>query len=347
MSADSPELASGLPKTAHDALYSMYATGLADKIKVIEKNLDPLVPNDKPYVIRLDGVAFSTFTKGIVKPFDVRLTEAMVNTTVDLVQRFNPVLGYTQSDEISLVFPATPVSDSVIPEEDEDKVDETEGGEGGSNKRRHKASSKLKKSHNVQPQQHMYNGRLQKLASVPASYAAARLNYHLSRANWDDLKEPVRERMLGGAAFFDGRVVSIPDTETAMECIFWRSNFDGFRNCISTIGNAYFSPKEMHKKGMKEQLQMLATKNVSPFRDFAPRHLYGTWVKRAQFTLHGFVNPKTGKPVGPVLRTRVVIGSFNWADYTPEQRVSFTFAKLWPDDGPPKDAIPEKPSANS
>lgn len=56
-----------------------------------------------PVMLRLDGKAFHTFTKGLQRPFDKRLTDLMVDTTKFLVESTNAVVGYTQSDEISLI----------------------------------------------------------------------------------------------------------------------------------------------------------------------------------------------------------------------------------------------------
>jgi tRNA(His) 5'-end guanylyltransferase len=58
-------------------------------------------------LIRLDGSSFHTFLIGIQKPFDDRITQAMIQTTKDLLFKFKPTTAYTFSDEISLVFPPT------------------------------------------------------------------------------------------------------------------------------------------------------------------------------------------------------------------------------------------------
>ena len=55
-----------------------------------------------PIVARLDGRSFHTFTKGLERPFDNRLSSAMIETTRYLVDQTNADLGYTQSDEITL-----------------------------------------------------------------------------------------------------------------------------------------------------------------------------------------------------------------------------------------------------
>ena len=57
-----------------------------------------------PVIARLDGHAFHTFTKGLKRPYDVRLSMAMIDTTIHLVDRYQADWGYTQSDEITLVF---------------------------------------------------------------------------------------------------------------------------------------------------------------------------------------------------------------------------------------------------
>ena len=57
-----------------------------------------------PVIIRLDGKAFHTFTKGFEKPFDKTMVEAMQATMLVLCKEIQGcVLGYTQSDEITLV----------------------------------------------------------------------------------------------------------------------------------------------------------------------------------------------------------------------------------------------------
>ena len=57
-----------------------------------------------PVYARIDGRSFSRFTRGMEKPFDGRLLAAMIDTTAHLVQHTHARIGYTQSDEISLVW---------------------------------------------------------------------------------------------------------------------------------------------------------------------------------------------------------------------------------------------------
>ena len=57
-----------------------------------------------PVIIRLDGKAFHTFTRGLKKPYDEIFHKAMNETTKYLCENIQGcVLGYTQSDEITLI----------------------------------------------------------------------------------------------------------------------------------------------------------------------------------------------------------------------------------------------------
>lgn len=56
-----------------------------------------------PIVVRIDGRNFSTLTRYMERPYDTKLMDAMVLLTHKLVEETNAVVGYTQSDEISLV----------------------------------------------------------------------------------------------------------------------------------------------------------------------------------------------------------------------------------------------------
>lgn len=57
-----------------------------------------------PVILRLDGKAFHTFTRGFEKPFDGVMIRSMRATMKYLCEHIQGcVLGYTQSDEITLV----------------------------------------------------------------------------------------------------------------------------------------------------------------------------------------------------------------------------------------------------
>jgi tRNA(His) 5'-end guanylyltransferase len=57
-----------------------------------------------PVLARLDGRAFHAFVRGLNRPFDERLSRLMIETTQFLVRETTAVVGYTQSDEITLAW---------------------------------------------------------------------------------------------------------------------------------------------------------------------------------------------------------------------------------------------------
>jgi tRNA(His) guanylyltransferase len=80
-------------------------TGFGDRMKGYERQetgrrLLPLLP----VLARIDGKNFSRFTRGLERPYDERLSALMVATTRYLVEESDALCGYTQSDEISLLF---------------------------------------------------------------------------------------------------------------------------------------------------------------------------------------------------------------------------------------------------
>ncbi len=62
-----------------------------------------LVPQ-LPIMARIDGRCFSTWTKGLNRPYDERLSTVMINVATRLAWEFNCNCAYTQSDEITLTW---------------------------------------------------------------------------------------------------------------------------------------------------------------------------------------------------------------------------------------------------
>ncbi|MCI7233981.1 MAG: guanylyltransferase [Oscillospiraceae bacterium] len=76
------------------------------KMRALEKEFDSFVPADRFLCARLDGRGFSGLTeKNFIKPYDERFYEYMTEAVRHLMScGFNFIAGYTQSDEISLLF---------------------------------------------------------------------------------------------------------------------------------------------------------------------------------------------------------------------------------------------------
>lgn len=77
---------------------------LGDKMKSFEARHNDTAMPMLPMIVRLDGRAFHTFTKGLNRPFDKNFSDCMIETTRKLISETHATIGYTQSDEITLVF---------------------------------------------------------------------------------------------------------------------------------------------------------------------------------------------------------------------------------------------------
>jgi len=116
-------------------------TSFGDRMKQYESPSTSRVAfKGQPLIARLDGKSFHSFTKGLKRPFDMRLSQLMRDTMRELVDRFGALVGYVQSDEITLVWYTTTDSMTEYP----------------------------------------FGGRFQKLDSVLASFAAAYFNKKLA-----------------------------------------------------------------------------------------------------------------------------------------------------------------------
>lgn len=274
---------------------------LADEMKKLEAISDPRLSANLPFIIRIDGVSFRNYTRGFAKPFDQRMTRSFIRTSADLLERFNPTLIYYASDEISLVFDACP-----IPTEREAK----------------------------HPREHMYSGRIQKLASVCASFAAAKFNKYINDEDWSDLPSdhPVRKRVNNHSAYFDGRAFSVPNTFAALACIYWRHRYDTRKNAILTYARSYYSQKALQNKNTDELRSLMREEHQwDVFQDAPKNIIYGTFLKKELYDLSA-IDQKTKQSV-IVKRTRIRIGSFDLDQVLPkmDDQIQFVLSRYWND----------------
>ena len=198
-------------------------------------------------IIRIDGKAFHTYTKGLERPFDLGLMEDMNKTTEYLCQNIQGAkFGYVQSDEISILIT------------DYDDIS----------------------THA------WFDGNLQKIASIAASLATAKFNQlrmirsaKLGEQNdgWLD-KEEIENFKL---AMFDARVFQIPYQEEVINYFIWRQQ-DAIRNSISSVAQAHFSTKELHGKKTNEMLDMLMNQKGIDWNNFIPREKRGSVIKKEE-----------------------------------------------------------------
>lgn len=170
-----------------------------------------------PVIIRIDGKAFHTFTRGFKRPFDEILIKTMQETTKYLCENIQGcVLGYTQSDEITLVL-----------------VD----------------YQRLETSA-------WFDYEVQKMCSIAASMATMAFNkFFYDNIPVDSEYYGQYYMALEKGAMFDARVFNIPKEEVT-NCIYWRQ-LDATRNSIQMVGQANFSHKELQNKSCNDIQDML------------------------------------------------------------------------------------------
>lgn len=76
---------------------------LGDRMKIYEGiECNRILIPRLPIYARLDGKCFSRLTRNMSRPFDTNMSRMMIDTTKYLVEETHAIIGYTQSDEISL-----------------------------------------------------------------------------------------------------------------------------------------------------------------------------------------------------------------------------------------------------
>lgn len=233
-------------------------------------------------VIRCDGKAFHTYTRGCKKPFDEGLVEDMQLTMKYLCENIQGCkLGYTQSDEISLVLT------------DFDTL-QTDA---------------------------WFDGQVQKICSIASSLATARFNQLRATRFWDvgamaDMEDwnenskykfgkNIRGAFKDGVnvydyqiclgdvvnytpqnpdslAFFDARCFTLPSFTETMNYLRWRQK-DAVKNSISMVAQSLYSHKELHKKNSSDKQEMIFQKGQN-WNDYPAEQKRGSVAVRRPFT---------------------------------------------------------------
>eukprot|EP01134_Creolimax_fragrantissima_P006326 CFRG6326T1 len=277
-----------------------YFKQVGEDMKSLEKDLDTTINNKLNWGVRLDGHKFSSFTKGFDKPYDVRISNAMTKTLVDLMNEFNPVFGYTCSDEITLIWGPPPA---------------------------------ISKKGKPSPQLIMYNGRVSKISSMIASFTSVKFNYHLMKETFDGEKEEnIKDRVGKMQAIFDGRCFTLPKDSDAVRNILWRQDWDCKRNSISMLAQKHFKPKEIHGKHCTDMKLMLQQQRGILWEDMPEHFKMGSFAKRGRVQVEGF-NPRTQEKVMAV-RVKVSMRTFELLKFRKgkeEEQIKCIFAKTWDD----------------
>ena len=199
-----------------------------------------------PVVLRLDGKAFHTYTKGFERPYDEVFHKAMNETMKYLCENIQGCkFGYTQSDEITLILT------------DYDKLT-TDA---------------------------WFDYAVQKMCSIGASLATVAFNKFMIHAISDEVgliladavkgekeltkeEEERKDKLLALAKkmpVFDCRCFNIPEDEVT-NCLVWRQQ-DATRNAIQMLGQCHFSDKELDGKSCNKIQDMLMVQKGINFND--------------------------------------------------------------------------------
>ena len=194
-----------------------------------------------PVAIRIDGKAFHTFTKHLHKPWDNLFQGAMQETMKYLCENIqNCVIGYQQSDEITLILTdyETLTTDA------------------------------------------WFGYEVQKLCSISASMTTMKFNKALDerlskyidyllttntgKENWLSKEEEiyieaVNQAILKGA-MFDARCFNIPREEVT-NLVYWRQ-LDAMRNSVQSLGQAHYSARQLHGASCEVIKEMLRQDNM-------------------------------------------------------------------------------------
>ena len=194
-----------------------------------------------PVIIRLDGRAFHTYTKGLKKPYDDVFHRTMNETMKYLCENIQGCkLGYTQSDEITLLLTDydTLMTDA------------------------------------------WFDNNVQKICSISASMATMAFNqffaiytydiesymidaYHIVSNDEIEYLDTLRTKR--HSAMFDSRCFNIPEDEV-VNCFIWRQQ-DATRNAIQMLGQCNFSHKELQNKSCNDIQDMLMTQKGINFNN--------------------------------------------------------------------------------
>lgn len=111
-------------------------------------------------------------------------------------------------------------------------------------------------------QNHIYDGKVQKLCSIVAGYCSVRFNYNLNLLLTNDYSVTFINKIKRYEQCFDARILSFPELGEITNHMIWRSVHDCERNAIQTYARYEFGHKAIMKKNSNEMKQMLLEKGI-------------------------------------------------------------------------------------
>lgn len=253
---------------------------LGDRMKGYENISRIYLTRRTPVIIRIDGKAFHSFTRGFAKPFDDILIKSMQDTSKYLCENIMGCkLAYTQSDEISLLL-----------------VDYEKLGT-----------------------QAWFDNNLQKMVSVAASMTTMVfnkafkdniINYIDSHINIDgSLMDGLFEytdtllKAKNKGAMFDARAFILPKEEVNNYFI-WRQQ-DAIRNSIQMVAQSNFSHKELQGKSCNVLQDMLHEQKGINWNDYPTVYKRGSCIVKVYDVITQY--DEVGNICGYTERTKWIV----------------------------------------
>lgn len=222
-----------------------------------------------PVIVRCDGKAFHSFTRGFKKPFDKILIQSMKDTMKYLCKNVQgAVMGYCQSDEISLLL-----------------ID-----------------------YQTLTSQAFFDYEVQKVCSITASMATLAFNNAIvaNAAKYfesyvkehdllylpDDMDKYCNtiQKSVDKGAMFDSRCFNLVKEEVA-NYFLWRQ-LDATRNSIQMVGQANFSHKELQGKSCNDIQDMLHEQRGINWNDLPTYQKRGSCCIKTEETVNDVVRHK-------------------------------------------------------
>jgi tRNA(His) 5'-end guanylyltransferase len=189
---------------------------LGTRMKGYENVTRNVLTRRTPVIMRLDGKAFHTFTRGCEKPFDKTIVDTMAYTAKFLVQNIQGAkVAYVQSDEITIL----------LTDFEELNTDA------------------------------WFSYNIQKMVSIAASMASVCFTMEYEKARQAQMwGQCFPNNHTVKTALFDCRVFNIPKEEVSNN-FRWRYQ-DWLRNSIQMLAQSLYSHKELQGKKTPELHEM-------------------------------------------------------------------------------------------
>jgi tRNA(His) guanylyltransferase len=198
---------------------------LGDRMKRYEATTRFLLPKRTYTILRVDGRAFHTFTRGLDRPYDLNFIKYMDDVAFDLCSQIpGAQFAYVQSDEVSVL-----------------AVDFLD----------------IKS-------EPWFDGSVQKFVSVGAAVATATFNRRVAEEYFfaaysgagDSHRSFSKMSKKKPIAQFDARVFTIPDPIEVENYFVWRQQ-DAERNSVTMLAQAYATHKQLMGKNRAAQHEII------------------------------------------------------------------------------------------